>query len=230
MFARFYAALLPCLFMAGCASPATYAPFSQASNVQVADVINQLKCEINAFYVTEKFSHVSTDFQLPSDQKADVDLKLQIDVSDQAQGSVKLTPLATLLGASFTPSVGLSASNTVYNEYKFTMRQTIAGQGQLNPNACPSDPKVLGLKEALLAFYRNEPNIQSGAPYVGLESITFSTAFGLTLTGGATGTGAPILEFIPLGPSLSVSASQDGVHTLSIAFKGKAKSSFASKS
>jgi hypothetical protein len=81
--------------------------------------------------------NVSNDFRLPANQKADVDLKLQIDTSDAAKGSDKLTPLIAFFGPSLTPSLGMTISNTVINEYKFTMRQTVAGQGKLRPGVCP---------------------------------------------------------------------------------------------
>jgi hypothetical protein len=215
-------AFLCAAVVGGCANPGNYPSLTEADSVGVDDVINLLKCELRDFYASEDFGGVSSDFYLPANKKADVDLKLQIDVSDSAKGSVKLTPLASLLGASFAPSVGLAVTNTILSEYKFTMRQTIAGQGQLDENACPKDSRVLGLKESLVNFYNRERKIQSGAPYVGLQTITYSTAFGLTWSGGATASGAAILTFIPLGPALELSASKAGVHTLQIVFKGKA--------
>jgi hypothetical protein len=207
--------------LSGCTSIGSYAPVTEANNVAVADVINQVKCEIQDFWHKEKFRGVDSAFVL-SDKKADVDLKLQIDVSDTGKGSVKLTPLAFAFGPNFTPSFGLTATNTIISDYKFSMRQSIQGLGPLDENVCPKDPSVLGIKEALIHFYANEPRIFSGAPYVGLQSITYSTAFGLAYSGGATASGAAILNFIPLGPSLEASASHTGVHTLQIVFKGKA--------
>jgi hypothetical protein len=221
-FRNFATALLCALSLSACASVNEYPSIAKANNVAVADVINQIKCEINAFYETETFSGVDRDLRLPNTKKADVDLKLQIDTSEAAKGSVKLTPLAFAFGPNFTPSLGVTATNTIVSDFKFSMRQTVTGLGRLNENVCPKDANVLGLKEALLNFYANEPRIYNGAPYVGLQSITYSTAFGLAYTGGATAAGAAILTFIPLGPALEASTSQTGVHTLQVTFKGRA--------
>jgi hypothetical protein len=214
-----------CLGLSGCSSLNAFPtiPKTDAGVVSVSPdvIINEIKCEIRNFYAKEKFVHVSDDFKLPSDKKGDITLKLQIDLNGDAKASVKTIPIADLLGASFGANLDASNTDTVTAETKFTVRQTISGQGQLDPDACPSGNGSLGIEDALSSFYSDEAKIHNGAPYVGLQTLTFSTAFLINVSAGVNGS-LPKIYFVPIGPGLDLSAYRKEAHTLTIAFKGKA--------
>lgn len=204
-----------------CTLPYRPYSFSGAEPIPAAWVINGIKCEIRDFLEKEpKLPHRNKVFKLDPKKYADMELSLKTIRETSNKGGV--SAVIPFQGGTFVPTFTLYSGQS--HTIDSTLNMVLTQRADL-PIDCPSRtaasasqedaPAGIGLSDWLLALFREETEILSGAPQVGLDTIVISSEFGIKKEAGGSGA----LQFVPLNLSVAVSQNRSDTHELKLTFR-----------